>query len=93
LAHPGKSLSALEIQSAAASDRTVAANAGATGGAERVALERARVNVARALRAVLNRIDEHHPSLAQHLRVTVLTGAYCLYAPDPRVPAAWEVHH
>jgi len=54
------------------------------------ALERARVNVTRAVKAVLARLEAHHPYLHQHLRATVRTGAACSYKPDPRLPAVWE---
>lgn len=53
--------------------------------------ERARASVTRALRYALDRITEHHPGLGQHLELTVRTGTYCSYAPDPRVPISWDV--
>jgi hypothetical protein len=58
--------------------------------ADRDVHERARVNVTRALAAVLRRIDLHHPALARHLRATLRTGAHCTYMPDPRVEVEWE---
>jgi tetratricopeptide (TPR) repeat protein len=51
--------------------------------------ERARVNVTRAIRSVLDRIREHSPALADHLDATVRTGTFCAYAPDPRSPITW----
>ena len=51
--------------------------------------ERARVNVTRAIRSVLDRIREHSPALADHLGATVRTGMFCAYAPDPRSPITW----
>lgn len=53
------------------------------------AAERARVGVTRAVRQAMSRIAEHHPALGEHLDRTIRTGAYCAYAPDPRVPAGW----
>ena len=53
--------------------------------------ERARVNITRAIRAALGRIREHNPQLADHLDVTIHTGTYCSYTPDPRLPARWVV--
>jgi hypothetical protein len=55
------------------------------------AAERARVNVTRAIRAALDRIEEHSPDLGRHLASTIRTGIYCSYAPDPRVPMAWQL--
>lgn len=52
--------------------------------------ERARLNVTRAVRAAMSRIDENHPELGQHLDATIKTGIYCAYTPDPRTPPAWE---
>lgn len=51
--------------------------------------ERARASVTRALRYALARLAEHHPPLAAHLEVTLRTGTYCSYAPDPRAPVQW----
>lgn len=52
--------------------------------------ERARASITRALRYALARIAAHHPALGEHLEVTVHTGTYCSYVPDPRAPADWE---
>ena len=53
--------------------------------------ERARVNVTRAIKAVLDRIAEHSPALAQHFEATLRTGTFCTYVPDPRSPLRWEL--
>ena len=52
--------------------------------------ERARVNVTRAIRAAMERIAEHSPTLGRHLSVTIRTGTFCAYQPDPRVPVTWS---
>jgi hypothetical protein len=52
--------------------------------------ERARVNVTRAVRAVMRRIAAHHRALGQHLAATVSTGFLCAYTPDPRAPLCWR---
>jgi tetratricopeptide (TPR) repeat protein len=52
--------------------------------------ERARLNVTRAIRAAMGNLARANPSLGQHLSVTIRTGRYCSYAPDPRVKVAWE---
>jgi hypothetical protein len=51
--------------------------------------ERARAGVTRAVRQAMARIGEHHPSLGEHLGLTVRTGTYCAYVPDPRAPTSW----
>ena len=64
------------------------------GGQPRQALstsERARTSVTRSIRYAMARIAQHHPELGEHLRQAVGTGTYCVYAPDPRLPAHWEV--
>jgi hypothetical protein len=53
------------------------------------ARERARVNVTRAIATALKRIGEHHPALGEHLAVTIHTGMFCSYTPDPRVSLRW----
>jgi hypothetical protein len=55
------------------------------------ASERARVAVTRAVRQAMARISEQHTDLGEHLDRTIRTGTYCSYAPDPRVPANWDV--
>ncbi|TMK86170.1 MAG: hypothetical protein E6G44_04335 [Actinobacteria bacterium] len=55
------------------------------------AAERARVNVTRAIKAALVRVREHSPTLGKHLQVTVRTGTFCSYTPDPRLPVSWKV--
>jgi len=54
-------------------------------------VERTRVNVSRAIATALTRIAKQHASLAQHLRRTIRTGAYCAYVPDPRAPVDWQL--
>ena len=53
------------------------------------ASERARVSVTRAVRQAMARIGDHHPVLGEHLALTIRTGTYCTYAPDPRAPGHW----
>jgi hypothetical protein len=52
--------------------------------------EQARLNVTRAIRSVMTRLDDVHPALAEHLKATVRTGTKCSYRPDPRVPIRWR---
>ncbi len=82
LARPHQNVSSLEIRHAIAP--------GENGLADAQALERARVNVTRAVSGVMRRLESHHPALSRHLRSTVRTGAYCTYRPDPRVEVGWE---
>jgi hypothetical protein len=53
--------------------------------------ERARVNVTRTLRAVIERIAPAAPGAAAHLRASVRTGASCRYEPAPGGPSRWHV--
>jgi hypothetical protein len=55
------------------------------------AAERARLNVTRAIRSAIARIDATNPDLAGHLIRRVRTGAFCLYLPDPRAAVSWTV--
>ena len=52
--------------------------------------ERARVNITRTIKISLRKIAKHHPALGQHLAVTIKTGVYCSYTPDPRLPITWQ---
>jgi hypothetical protein len=53
--------------------------------------ERARLNVTRAIRAAVASLARANPSLGRHLAVTIRTGRYCSYTPDPRAPITWEL--
>jgi hypothetical protein len=52
--------------------------------------ERARVRATRAIRSAIRQIAAHHPTLGHHLEITLRTGTFCVYLPDPRVPIEWE---
>jgi tetratricopeptide (TPR) repeat protein len=52
--------------------------------------ERARLNATRAIRAAIANLTRANPSLGRHLALTIRTGRYCSYTPDPRAPIAWE---
>ncbi|HEY7565187.1 MAG TPA: hypothetical protein VIA81_09700, partial [Acidimicrobiia bacterium] len=72
---------------------TELASALGLGGRDRVATsaaERARVNVTRAIRSALAKIDSHSPVLGQHLDTTIRTGVFCSYNPDPLHPFRWD---
>jgi hypothetical protein len=53
--------------------------------------ERARVNVTRAIRAALRRVEERDAELGRILQATVRTGTFCSYEPDPSEPLQWTV--
>ena len=53
--------------------------------------ERARTAVARTLRYATERIAEHNPALAAHLRNTLHTGTYCSYRPDTLTEVSWDL--
>jgi tetratricopeptide (TPR) repeat protein len=52
--------------------------------------ERARASVTLAIRRAMGRIRAAHPALGAHLDRTIRTGTFCVYLPDPRVPADWR---
>lgn len=51
--------------------------------------ERARLNVTRAIKAAVEKIGQNNVSLGQHLTVSLNTGMFCSYTPDPGLPATW----
>jgi hypothetical protein len=55
------------------------------------ASERARINVTRALKAVVDKVASSHPDLARHLRASLKTGVFCSYSPHPGVPDDWTI--
>ena len=52
--------------------------------------ERARVAVTKRIRASMQKIAAHHPSLGRHLATTIKTGQICVYVPDPTRPVVWR---
>jgi hypothetical protein len=54
-------------------------------------MEKARQNVSRAIKAAIEKIAEHSPSLGRHLAATIKSGVFCSYTPDPRVPIRWQL--
>lgn len=53
--------------------------------------EHARVNVTRCLRRAIEAIEARADDLGHHLSVSVRTGHWCSYDPDPTTPIRWEV--
>lgn len=51
--------------------------------------ERARKAISMRIRGAINRIEDSHIDLARHLRVSVRTGAFCVY--DPAERTRWEL--
>jgi len=53
--------------------------------------ERARINVVRSLKRAIAAIGQLAPDLARHLEVSVRTGRYCSYAPEPAAALEWTI--
>ena len=63
------------------------------GGRDRRAVdtvERTRLNVTRAIRAVIGKVAIGHPQLARHLDASVITGRLCRYRLPGRDPVSWR---
>ncbi|MFJ8577284.1 ATP-binding protein [Micromonospora sp. NPDC093277] len=83
-------VAALDAERAALLDELRAA-AGLAGRSRRLGdeAERARKAVTARIRDTLRRLDDRHPALADHLRVTVSTGSSCRYLPPE--PPPWRL--
>jgi hypothetical protein len=53
--------------------------------------ERARLNVTRAIRSAIMRIDASNVKLGRHLMRSVRTGMHCMYLPDAQQAGGWVV--
>ncbi len=53
--------------------------------------ERARVNVTNAIRTLTQKITKEHPSFGRLLRLTIRTGTFCSYRPDPGSTPGWRL--
>ena len=86
LSQPDKPVSALLLeQSCIASERGPCTRVGLHD-----ARERARACVSDDLAMVIDDLGASHPRLAEHLRATVTTGTFCIYAPGGELPDATE---
>jgi DNA-binding response OmpR family regulator len=54
-------------------------------------IERARVNVKRAIDAALQKLETLDPELWLHLKTTIKTGTSCSYIPDLKLPSPWQL--
>ena len=52
--------------------------------------ERARTSVTRSIRYAIDRLRDHHPSVAAHFDRCIATGTYCSYRPDPIAGVTWN---
>jgi hypothetical protein len=53
--------------------------------------ERARLNVTRAIKSSMEKIGQNNAALGQHLNLSINTGTFCSYTPDPGLPAVWSL--
>jgi hypothetical protein len=53
--------------------------------------ERIRVRVTNAIRSSIARVEENHPAIGHHLRVSIRTGTTCCYAPEPNAAPNWSL--
>ena len=53
--------------------------------------EKARVNVTRTIRLVVDKLAQENPGLAHYIRSNIHTGTMCSYAPDPARDVPWEL--
>lgn len=53
--------------------------------------ERSRVNVTRSIRRAIDAFTDAAPDLGAHLSVSVNTGGFCVYRPDPVAAVVWEI--
>ena len=53
--------------------------------------EKARQSVTKTLRTAVEQIGLRAPAVAEHLRVSLRTGFFCSYSPDPASTVQWDV--
>jgi len=83
-------IAAAEVE-ADALTREVARSLGLRSRDSRSPIERARVSATRAIRAAIRSIQENDRALGRHLTVTVKTGTFCSYVPDPELTVTWRL--
>jgi hypothetical protein len=69
------------------------AHASGLGGRDRraaSAAERARQSVSRAIKLSVDKITGHLPELGHHLALSIKTGTYCCYTPEPHMVITWD---
>jgi hypothetical protein len=53
--------------------------------------ERSRLAVTKRVKAAVQKIEQHHAALGDHLIASIKTGYQCAYLPDPHDPISWSV--
>jgi hypothetical protein len=53
--------------------------------------ERACLMVAKAIRAALHKLRDHHLALGHHLATSITPGTFCTYTPEPTAPLSWQL--
>lgn len=90
LRRPGERFAAVDLVHLPGNETCPAPGGTATPPAVGLDAEEARVLVTKRIRAVVKKIEPHHPSLAHHLDTCIKTGARCAYLPDPERPLLWK---
>ena len=67
------------------------AGLGGRGRDSRSPIERARVSATRAIRVAIRLIQENDRAYGRHLAVTIKTGTFCSYVPDPELSVSWQL--
>jgi hypothetical protein len=49
------------------------------------------VSATRAIRVAIRLIQENDRAYGRHLAVTIKTGTFCSYVPDPEIPVVWQL--
>ena len=57
------------------------------------AAERARLNVTRAIKSAIEKIQEHDLDIGKILGQSIRTGSFCSYVPETPNPANWRFSH
>lgn len=86
MSHPGEMIPATALCDA--QERTRRVRTAAPSSQE---VERARVNVTRALRGVIDKLALQAPGVAEYFLITLRTGARCSFLPDEHTRAVWLV--
>jgi hypothetical protein len=55
------------------------------------AAEQTRINATKRIKMAIRKIGAHHAALGRYLAVTIKTGAFCAYLPDPEMLIPWQL--
>lgn len=84
LQNPGKQIHSIQVYHLGDADPVICLSG--------LNVDSARTNIQKRIKAALLDITSHNPEMGQHLLITIHTGIYSTYMPDPGLGPVWQLN-